>query len=162
MNEMQSLSPITHCIIRDDIFPVPGYRVWGEPQRRGWNPRERLDCYWAGSRNHIQKKPPCPAMPRRGPDAGVHPIPAIFMIPVWTLQIPVRFSKAGFLLNEIILRIIHQGNLEQMQTTSAERQYMAGGYLSIKKWELRLSCFTSFLLLSYPVTSLTSLQAPRF
>ena len=37
------------------------------------------------------KKLPCPAVPLIGPEAGVYPILAIFMIPVRTLQIHVRF-----------------------------------------------------------------------
>jgi hypothetical protein len=30
----------------------------------------------------IKKKLPCPAVPRRGPEAGIHHILAMFMIPV--------------------------------------------------------------------------------
>ena len=40
------------------------------------------------------KKTPLPRCASDRPEAGVHPILAIFMITVRTLQIHVRFSKA--------------------------------------------------------------------
>ena len=80
------------------------YRIWREPQQRGWTPRERLACNWAfpmkitGFRYNAGivttlsisydecrrprrgapaadrwlQKNSLPAVPRRGPDAGVH------------------------------------------------------------------------------------------
>ena len=38
MNEKSCPSPIMHCVVRDDVLPVRGYRVWGAPQRVGVKP----------------------------------------------------------------------------------------------------------------------------
>jgi hypothetical protein len=57
-------------------------------------------------------KTPLPRCASDRPEAGVHPILAIFMITARTLQIHVRFSKAEFLLNEIILQDYSSGKFE--------------------------------------------------
>ena len=74
-------------------------------------------------------------MPRRGPEAGI-------------LRRENDFHDSGvnridsyaFLQSRIFVAIntitgIHQGNLKHVQTTSAERQHMVTGYVSIKKKE---------------------------
>ena len=118
--------PLSFTIITYYLFGV--YRIRGEPQQRGWTPRERLACNWAFPMKIVLfryetgmvttlslryddcrrlrrdapaadrwakfKTTPCPAVPRRGPKAGVHCILAIFVITVWTLQIYVRFYRS--------------------------------------------------------------------
>ena len=45
-----SVPPYRTCAYSDDdVLPVRWLSHSGKPQRRGWNPRECLDCHWAFS-----------------------------------------------------------------------------------------------------------------
>jgi hypothetical protein len=64
-----ALSPITHCVIRDDVFPVRGYCDWGNHSGGGETPVSVLPVIGYGAEIPLKKH--LPAVRRRGPEAGV-------------------------------------------------------------------------------------------